>query len=116
MRGIDASRLPASVVLMPRHPYEISSSIRQCDRHDSPRPPADSGISLFIRPVSQAFSQISLGKVPVSSRCPATGMISFFVNSRAVWISACCSSLYSKLAMVRSFLEMGAEGKGNAAT
>ena len=54
-----------------------------------------------MRPVSQPFWQISLGKIPSSSSWPATGMISLRVNSRAVSISCCCSSVKSKLGIGR---------------
>ena len=67
MIGIAPSMFAAIDVLTPVQPYEISSSTRQCARQERPRPPTASGISLFIRPVSQAFLQISVGKVPCSS-------------------------------------------------
>ena len=50
MIGIVPSMLAASVVLTPVQPYEISSSTRQCARHDRPRPPYASGSSQFMRP------------------------------------------------------------------
>src|SRR6185312_14786910 len=52
-----------------------------------------------MRPVSQAFLQISDGNVPCSSSSPATGMISLRVNSRAVSMSCFSSSDGSKLGM-----------------
>src|SRR6185312_11838459 len=52
-----------------------------------------------MRPVSQAFLQISDGNVPCSSSSPATGMISLRVNSRAVSVSCFSSSDRSKLGM-----------------
>src|SRR3954447_995724 len=63
---------------------------------ESPRPPTSSGISAFISPISQACSQISLGKVPCSSSFCATGMIFSRVNLRAVSTSLCCSSVSEK--------------------
>src|SRR5436190_979841 len=48
---------------------------------------------MFVRPTPHAFSRISLGNVPCSSSLPATGMISFLANSRAVSTRAFCSSV-----------------------
>src|SRR3954466_176884 len=70
--------------------------MRTWSRVESPRPPTSCGISAFISPISQACSQISLGKVPCSSSFCATGMIFSRVNLRAVSTSLCCSSLSEK--------------------
>src|SRR3954467_1747010 len=56
-----------------------------------------------MRPVSQPLEQISLGKMPSSSRWPATGTISLRANSRAVSISCCCSSEKSKLGIAEVY-------------
>ena len=94
--GVAPSEFAAIEVLMPEQPYETSSWTRQLSRQVPPRPPYASGISMFIRPVSQAFFRSSRGNSPVSSKWAAFGMISLRVKSRAVCASAFCSSVRLK--------------------
>src|SRR5271170_2821584 len=63
--GVAPSELAAIDVLIPEQPNETSSCTRQLSRHVPPRPPYASGISTFMRPVSQAFLKISRGNSPV---------------------------------------------------
>src|SRR5688572_2479552 len=91
--GIAPSEFAAIDVLTPAQPNATSSCTRQLSTQLPPRPPYSAPTSMFIRPVSHAFFITSRGNSPVSSQWPALGMISLRVNSRAVWIRACCSSV-----------------------
>src|ERR1700731_2413179 len=68
----------------------------QVSRIPSPGPPNSLGTPKFIRPAAKAFSQISRGKISLSSYSRARGIISCSLNLRASALSSCCSSLRSK--------------------
>src|SRR3954451_17422610 len=94
--GAVARPLHISDVPIPLQPHPISSSMRQPVRKPRPGPPYSSGMWVFMRPTSQAFSRTSWGHVPSLSYSQATGRISFSAKLCASSRMSFCSSVSVK--------------------
>ena len=94
--GVIARPFAASEVPIPEQPQPSSSSIRQPERKSRPGPPYCSGMWVFIRPTSQAFSMISWGQVPSLSYSQATLRMSFSAKLCASSRRSFCSSVRVK--------------------
>src|SRR3954453_12165761 len=94
--GAVARPLHISDVPMPLPPQPISSSMRQPVRKSRPGPPYSSGMWVFMRPTSHAFSRTSWGHVPSLSYSQATGRISFSAKLCASSRMSFCSSVSVK--------------------
>src|SRR5579864_1815747 len=68
----------------------------QVSRIPSPGPPNSLGTPKFMRPAAKAFSQMSRGKISLSSYSRARGIISCSLNFRASALSSDCSAVRSK--------------------
>ena len=81
------------LVNIPGQPADSSSLMRAVSKLERPPPPYASGMLMVMNPASKAFCMISHGNSWLWSYLAAFGRISFIANSRAISLSATCSSV-----------------------